>query len=119
MGLAPDSTVIPSAEYQAHAGGLALRPIHLPHLRERSSCSPSVPGDVRSKRQVAGGEVQLGTFATAEPARDACPKDSRGYSEGGRRIEQGACRRRDLGPQVQVYILGYQTGWPEEAWDVA
>ena len=50
MGLAPNRAIISGADYQAHTGRLALRPIHLPHLRERPGCSPSVPGDVRRER---------------------------------------------------------------------
>ena len=44
--------------------------------------------------------MQLGTFATFEPARGACPKDSRGQSESGCGFEQGLFRRCDLGPQI-------------------
>lgn len=101
MGLASDRTIISGADYQAHACRLALRPIHLPHLRERPRCSSSIPGDVRCKRQSAGRKMQLGTFATPEPARDACPQDSRGFAEGGRRTGQEGARQGGLELQVQ------------------
>ena len=93
MGLATDPTIISGAAYEAHSRRLALYPFHLPYLRERSSCSPSVPGDCRSEGQSAGGKVQLGTFAASEPARDACSEDSRGFAEGGRRVGQVQSRR--------------------------
>lgn len=68
MGVAADPAIVSSADYQAHSGRLALYSVHLPHLRERQGCCPSIPGDVRGERQSAGGKVQLGTFATPEPA---------------------------------------------------
>lgn len=88
MGLASDRTIISGANYHVHACRLALSPIHLSHLRERSRCSSTAPGDVRSERQSADEQTQLGTSATPEPARDACSQDSRGFAEGGRRAGQ-------------------------------
>ncbi len=66
MVLTVDRTVVPGADYQAHARRLALYSVDLPRLREGSGLRPSVPGDVRGQRQIAGGKVQLGTFAASE-----------------------------------------------------